>query len=119
MLPIKSLIEPIKDVLARIVILRTQTPEYYKIYNTLTMLYNTINETDQIPIRRLDPREIDSIPSKEGDVTRVSHDQVEMALSRTKEYEMIINDLEAIDYTTLQEKENAKRLVKWYRNHIS
>ena len=116
MMPIKSLIEPIKDVLSRIVILRTQTPEYYKIYNTLTMLYNTVNETDQIPIRKLDPREIETVPATEGDATRVSYDQAEMARMRGKEYEMIINDLSMVDYTSPEELENAKRLVDWYRN---
>jgi len=116
MMPIKSLLEPIKDVLARIVVLRTQTPEYYKIYNTLTMLYNTVNETEQVPIRKLDPREIEAVPATEGDVTRVSFDQAEMARMRGKEYEMIINDLTAVDYTTPQELNNARRLVGWYRD---
>jgi hypothetical protein len=114
MMPIKALLEPIKDVLARIVVLRTQTPEYYKIYNTLTMLYDTINETEQIPIKKLDPREINSVPATEGDATRVSFDQFEMAASRLKEYGLIINDLRAIDYTTPQELKNGERLLNWY-----
>ena len=110
---VKTLVEPLKNALSKIVLLKTQTHDYFKLYNTLD---NMLQLVEAAPPLNYIPHDILSTTVPDPGLTFGATDStVRLARSKLTEYATRVADISLLVPTTTGEKESIDRLIAWYK----
>jgi hypothetical protein len=106
---IAVLLEPIKELLEKVVLLKSQTQDYYKIYNTIKALYDCVSNSDLTHI----PQNImsDTTPVVIEDMTSSERRQIK---DKIADYNIRIDDIEMMKSSDTVEADAISRLKMWY-----
>jgi len=106
---ITSLVEPLKDLLQKVVLLKPVTHDYYKIYNPISVLLRIVESSD---LSKLSPTIINE--AYDVNYENYSLDTRNLIKQKMADYIIRIKDVEMMVPSSKTEEKAIERLKDWY-----